>query len=152
MKTLISIILFVSLCFSRSIDSCGVFPFGPDFDLRKDLTVKDVIEKFGEPIKIDTIKSDLYMHYPNMVCYIFAHRLYNIEIKEGKFQNLKIGMSKRKILKVYGPSVIVDSFPDNSEIQEFGYYDDQWVRYIVTLFLNNDTLSKISIRKEDDWL
>lgn len=151
MKKLLFLLFFTSICLGRTIDSLGVFPFGPDLDLRKDLTIEDIFKKFGTPEKIDSIKSDLYVHYPNMTCYIYARKLHNIEIINGKFQNLNIGMSKRKIKRVYGESTIVDTFP-NEELQEFGYYDDQWIRYIVTLFIKDKKLAKISIRREDDWL
>lgn len=154
MKTMIFTALLVSICFSsiRTIDSLGVFPFGPDFDLRKDLIKEDIIKKFGLPNKIVLIQNDYYMYYSNMVCYFFKGILYSIEITQGTFQCLKIGMSKEKIERVYGPCSIINSFPNTEELQEFGYYDDEWVRYIVTLFLKDKKLTKIRIRKEDDWL
>lgn len=152
MKTLIFTTLLVSVCLSRTIDSLGVFPFGSDFDLRKTLIKKDVIEKFGQPNKIIPIKNDFYMHYPNMVCYFFKKKLYSIEITQGTFQCLEIGMPKRKIEKTYGFCSIIKTFPNGEELQEFGYYDDEWVRYIITLSLKDKKLTKIMIRKEDDWL
>ena len=148
----ILIIFLMSVCYSQTIDSCGVFPFGPDFDLRKNLTIEDVIKKFGEPKSIDTIVSDLWVYYPDKICYFYARKLNNIEIIKGKFQNLEIGMSKKKIRKIYGPCTIIDTLPDNNETWEFGHYDQNWVRYITTFFLKDNKLIKISIRKEDDWL
>lgn len=152
MKTLIFTIFIIGMCFGRTIDSCGVFPFGPDFDLRKTLIKEDVIKKFGLPKRITPIKNDSYMHYSNMACYFFNEKLYSIEITRGTFQSLKIGMSKKKIKKVYGTCSITETLPNTEELQEFGYYDDKWVRYIVTLFLKNERLTKIMIRKEDGWL
>jgi len=152
MKTLICTIFIVSICFGRTIDSSAVFPFGPDFDLRKNLIKEDVIKKFGSPNKIISIKNNFYMHYSNMKCYFFKKRLYSIEITQGTFQCLEIGMSKKKIKEVYGPCSIIETLPNTEELQEFGYYDDKWVRYIVTLFLKDKKLTKIRIKKEDDWL
>lgn len=148
MKNSIILVTFlVSTSFCRTIDSMGVFPFGPELDLRKDLTLEDVIKVFGMPNSIDTTYTNFYIHYPNKVCYFHKRRLYSIQIIKGKFQDLEIGMSKKKLRKVYGPCSIIDTLP-NGELQEFGYYDDEWVRYIVTLFLKSKKLTKILIRRE----
>lgn len=155
MKTLLFTVLLVSICFSRSIDSMGVFPFGPRLDLRKNLTVKDIIIAFGTPESIDTIdrtKPDINVHYSDKAFYFLKGRLYYIEIKKGKFQDLRMGMSKEEIRTTYGPCTIVSTFPDNGQVQEFGYYDQNWIRYITTLFIENNILTKIAITREDFWL
>ena len=152
MKTLIILGLLISTCLSRTVDTIGVMPFGPDLDLRNEITIVDLLKKFGLPDSMSLIKDDYYIHYPTMNCYFYTNKLYSIEIIEGSFQNLKIGMSKRKIQKRYGKSTIIKTFPNNEEIQEFGYYDQDWVRYIITFTLKDKKLAKILIRKEDDWL
>jgi hypothetical protein len=154
MKTLTFTVLLLSVCFGRTIDSIGVFPFGPGLDLRKNLTIEDIIKEFGRPQSIDTInktKPDFNAHYSNKTFYFIKGRLYYIEIKKGEFQDLEIGMSKEEIRTTYGPCTIVDTVL-NSETQEFGYYDQDWVRYITTLFIENKRLIKIAITREDFWL
>jgi len=151
MKTFIFIILLMNTCLCRYIDSCGVFPFGSDLDLRNDVTISDLIRKFGPPDSGMEVASNLYLYFPNMICYTLNGKVYNMEIIKGKFQELEIGMTKKQIRENYGPCVIIKTFPDNLEIQEFGYYDQNWIRYVVTLFITNDSLTKISVYREDNW-
>ena len=92
MKNLtILVALLINTSFSRSIDSMGVFPFGPELDLREALTVEDVIKVFGTPNSINTSKSDIYVRYPNKMCYFYGgKKLYSIEVIKGEFQDFEV--------------------------------------------------------------
>jgi hypothetical protein len=124
-------------------DTMSTSLFG--LDLKGEITVTDLLTVWGiKNIKVERLgETNMIYNKNNLICYLLIDVLYSIEIKEGKYEHLEIGMKKREIFKKLGKT---DSeiFPSR-EILEYSYGDG--INYIMTLELKNKRLTKIIIRK-----
>lgn len=135
----IMITLLVTFCMGDTMDTS---PFG--LNLKGEITVTDLLTFLKLPDKVEQLgKTNMIYCSENLICYLLIDVLYCIEIKEGKYEHLEIGMSKRKIIKKLGKTDI-QTFP-SKEILEYSYGDG--INYIMTLELKNKKLTKIIIRK-----
>lgn len=112
-KIIITILLFTALCLGQCLDSIAMNPF--NIDLKQKVTDGVLEEVLGRP---DTMKilNDInnvhYIYSNKMTCYFLMDEddfiLYAIELTDGNINEIKIGMSKRKVLKYLGkPNEII---------------------------------------------
>jgi hypothetical protein len=115
-------------------------------NLKEEITVTDLLTAWGiSGTKVEQLgKTNMIYRKDNLICYLLIDVLYSIEIKEGKFDHLEIGMSKRKIFKKLGKTDI-DTLPTR-EILEYNYGNG--INYIMTLELKNNRLTKIIISRK----
>ena len=149
MKISIIIALLINLCIG-SVDSMNVMPFG--LDLRKDVGIEDLITSdLGIPDSFKTFgDNNIQVCYPNKNCYLLINMLYSIEIIKGKYNYLEIGMSKRRILKKLGKTAMIEILP-NREFLEYESHDKKGGLYIMTLEFKKRKLTKILIRRENEY-
>lgn len=131
----ITITLLVALCMGDTMDTSL---FG--LNLRKEIKVTDLLTAWGiSDTKVEKLgETNMIYKKNNLICYLLIDVLYSIEIKEGKYGHLEIGMKKREILKKLGKTDI-QTFP-NKEILEYDY--DENINYIITLELKTEKYSR----------
>lgn len=143
-RVLIIMALLVSLCMGRNKDSISDSPLG--LDLTKEITIADLWNTIGSPPdSIGKLGVDNLIYYKgNVICYLLIDKLYSIEIKEGKFEHLKIGMKKRKIIRKLGKAA-TKTLPTR-EILEYQYGEN--INYIISLEIKRNKLTSIHIIKK----
>jgi len=143
MKTLIITALLTVLTYGSTLSTA---PFG--LNLSKDVTIVDLWNNLGAPDTIgifgDSTTGNLIYRKDNLICYLLITDLYSIVIKEGKFENIEIGMKMRKItrkLKKLG-KVTLQNFPTR-QFLEYKYAN----KYILSLEFKNKKSRKRNLRK-----
>ena len=156
-KVLIIIALLATLNYSSSLST---EPFGLNLSktqgdnfflwlktCKKKVTLADLWKYLGKPdtfgIVGDSASGNIFYVKDNITCYLLITDLYSIEIKEGEFENIKIGMKKRKILrklKNFGKAT-TEILPT----REFLEYKYGGSNYILSLEFKKKRLTRIHI-------
>lgn len=106
-KLTITILFLMNLCFSHHIDSVATKPYGTDW--KNSITEEEIEEVFGMPDTMD-IDEDMgnvrYIYTRKRTCHFRMDNgvftLYAIEVIDGNVNGIKIGMSKKEVLKQMG--------------------------------------------------
>lgn len=146
-KLIITILLLITLCLGQCLDSVATKPF--NIDLKEKITdgVLEEIIGFPDTMNILTeIENVHYVYSKKMTCYFLIKGddfiLYAIEITNGDVNGIKIGMSKRKILRLLGePNELI--ITKNRIIMEWCTYRDN----IVIAKFKNNKLNNLMIAK-----
>lgn len=117
--------LWVTLSYGSTL---GTAPFGLNF--KEDVTIAKLWKsQLGAPDSFKVLGEDNLIYYKdNITCYLLIDVLYSIEITEGKYENLEIGMKKRKIIKKVGnlSKMVADTLPTR-EFLEYRYSESNYI-------------------------
>lgn len=123
-------------------------PFGLNLD--KNVTIVDLWDNLGSPDSLgilgDSSTGNLIYGKGNVFCYLLITDLYSIEIKEGKFEGIEIGMKMSKIirkLRKFG-KVTKENLPSR-QFLEYRYGNSN---YILSLEFKKKRLTRIHIFKK----
>jgi len=136
--------LWVTMSYGSTLSTA---PFG--LNLKENITLADLWNNLGAPDSFgiigDSSSGNLFYCKGNVICYLLITDLYSIEIKEGEFENIKIGMKKRKILrklKIFGKAT-TEILPTR-EFLEYKYGSSN---YILSLEFKKKRLTRIHIER-----
>lgn len=141
---IMTVLIAMTLSYSNTLSTKPI-------QLKENTTIVDLWNILGAPDSLnilgDSSTGNLVYSKGNVSCYLLITDLYCVEVKEGKFGDLEIGMKMSKIIKKltkkYGKATVED-FPTRKFL-EYKYGDSN---YILSLEFKNKRLTRIQLIKE----
>lgn len=153
MKTLILTAILINFTLGNKLDTLAFYPFNLDF--QKDVRLGKVLKILGIPTDTPFYSycgDNILVQYPEFVCsFLYKEKedaafLYSIEILKNGIDGLKIGYSKRKIIRKFGKPTEEIIFSNNKKILDY-FFEGELSKHTISLEFKNNKLNKIFIVK-----